>query len=259
MDYEPVLHLFFECSSISPSHFIRVHSKSSGRTCLNKSISLLLSQICLVPSISVGSPVQSNCYDVGGGGGFPWPLRSALGSPQPKASTSCVAGRWVVALAQVSFSKINGKPKSPQALWGNQYLMFFLQPQPTPASTGSSFQSHGDVEQPELQEDAPTRWDAPLKAHSLPRPPRDSSAHLQGNKRCWWEAEEIYPWPGPPLHCSRRATSAYQAYSAVSHLLLLAPLELHSCHSSGFLGHRLPFCSHLFLLPKPSHGPFMPC
>lgn len=93
MDYEPVLHLFFECSSISPSHFISVHSKSSGHTCLNNSLSLLLSKICLVPSISVGSAVQSTCYDVGGGVGFPRPLSSTLGSPQPTASTPCIAGR----------------------------------------------------------------------------------------------------------------------------------------------------------------------
>lgn len=37
-----------------------MHSKSSGHTCLNNSLSLLLSKICLVPSISVGSPMQSS-------------------------------------------------------------------------------------------------------------------------------------------------------------------------------------------------------
>lgn len=121
-----------------------MHSKSSGHTCLNNSLSLLLSKICLVPSILVGSPMQS--------------------SP-PGKKMLLVGGRGGLSLARF------------------------------------------------------------------------------------------------PLHLSRRAISTYQVYSAVSHLLLLAPLELHCCHSSGFLGHRLLYCSHLslFLLSRPSHSPFMPC
>lgn len=74
MGYEPVLHIFPECSPVFPYNFMCVCPRSSGHACLSNTLSLLLFNICLMPSITVGSPVQSICYDAGDGESFLGPL-----------------------------------------------------------------------------------------------------------------------------------------------------------------------------------------
>lgn len=69
-------HIFFECSPFFLYHFIYLSPRSSSHTCLNNTLSLLLFNICFMPSITVGSPVQSICYDAGDGEIFPGRLKS---------------------------------------------------------------------------------------------------------------------------------------------------------------------------------------
>lgn len=105
MVYEPVLHLFFECSLIFPYHYMYVRSKSSSHSHLNNTFSLLLFKIHPVPSITVGSPVQSTCYDAGCGKSFSRHLSSALGFPQPTAKSPAVVANTLHFLPKLSLEK----------------------------------------------------------------------------------------------------------------------------------------------------------